>query len=243
MPVHDWTRVTAGIFHHFHHGWTAALSNAFNGGLLPPGYYALSEKVAGGPIPDVLTFQHGQSPSPSPPRSNGNGNTAVMTPPRTRFVRMAEPEQYAAKANRIAIRHPLGQVVAVLEIVSPGNKESRHALRAFVEKSVEFLRQGIHLLVIDLFPPTPRDPQGIHKAIWDEVRDEPFELPADKPLTLVAYAATAVKTAYIEPVAVGDALPDMPLFLTPEMYVAVPLEATYCATWSACPAPVKALLE
>jgi hypothetical protein len=134
-------------------------------------------------------------------------------------------------------------VVAVLEIVSPGNKESRHALRAFVEKSVEFLRQGIHLLVIDLFPPTPRDPEGIHKAIWDEIRDEAFELPADKPLTLVAYAATPVKTAYIEPVAVGDVLPEMPLFLAPELYVAVPLEATYSATWSACPAPVKALLD
>jgi hypothetical protein len=240
MPVHDWTRVTAGIFHHFHHGWTAALSNAFNAGLLPPGYYALSEQVAGGPIPDVLTFQHGPL---SASRPNGNGNAAVMTPPRTRFVRMAEPEQYAAKANRITIRHPLGQVVAVLEIVSPGNKESRHALRAFVDKSAEFLRQGIHLLVIDLFPPTPRDPQGIHKAIWDEIRDEPFELPADKPLTLVAYAAMPVKTAYIEPVAVGEVLPEMPLFLGPDRYVAVPLEATYASTWVACPAPVKALLE
>src|SRR5687768_8592572 len=118
MPVHDWIRVTAGIFHHFHHGWTAGVSNALNAGLLPAGYYALSEQVAGGPIPDVLTLQHGTPPAP---RSNGNGNAAVMTPPRTRFVRIAEPEQYAAKANRIVIRHPLGRVVAVLEIVSPGN--------------------------------------------------------------------------------------------------------------------------
>jgi hypothetical protein len=23
--------------------------------------------------------------------------------------------------------------------------------------------------VLDLFPPGPRDPQGIHKAIWDEI--------------------------------------------------------------------------
>jgi hypothetical protein len=21
MPIHDWTRVNAGIFHHFHHAW------------------------------------------------------------------------------------------------------------------------------------------------------------------------------------------------------------------------------
>jgi hypothetical protein len=239
MPVHDWTRVSAGLFHHFHQGWITGLSNALNGGILPSGYYALSEQVAGGPIPDVLTFQH-ERPAP---RSNGNGNAAVMTPPRTRFVSTAEPERYAAKANRIVIRHPLGQVVAVLEIVSPGNKESRHALAAFVEKRTQFLKQGIHLLVIDLFPPSRRDPQGIHKAIWDEIREEPFELPADKPLTLVSYEATPILTAYIEPVAVGDTLLDMPLFLAGGLYVSVPLEKTYQATWAACPAPMKALLE
>ena len=35
--------------------------------------------------------------------------------------------------------------------------------------------------------------------------------------------------------AVGDALPDMPLFLTNDVHVMVPLEPTYQATWDACP--------
>ena len=96
---------------------------------------------------------------------------------------------YAAKADRIAIYSPLGDVVAIIELVSPGNKNSRHAIRAFVEKTLDFLFQGIHVLIIDLFPPNPRNPQGIHKAIWDELREEPFEPPSDKPLTLVAYSA------------------------------------------------------
>jgi hypothetical protein len=144
-----------------------------------------------------------------------------------------------AKANRIAIRHPLGHVVAIVEIVSPGNKAGRTAFREFVDKAVGFLRQGIHLLVIDLFPPTPRDPQGLHKAIWDEILEEPFELPPDKPLTLAAYSAGPMLTAYLKPVAVGDVLPDMPLFLEPERYVPAPLEATYETTWADCPAPLK----
>jgi hypothetical protein len=38
MPVHDWRRVDAGIFHHFHLGWIAELSRALNRGLLPPDY-------------------------------------------------------------------------------------------------------------------------------------------------------------------------------------------------------------
>ena len=71
--------------------------------------------------------------------------------------------------------------MAVIEIVSPGNKSSKAAIRTFVDKAVQFLRQGVHLLIIDLFPPTPRDPQGLHKLIWDEILEEPFALPPTSP--------------------------------------------------------------
>ena len=234
MPIHDWTRVEAGLFHDFHLGWIAALRRSLNGGLLPKGYYALAEQVAGGPIPDVLTLQ---TSTPKRAQADGPGGVAVAdTPPRTAVVRQAEEDIYAARANHIAIRHSRGTVVAVIEIVSPGSKASRFALHKFVEKSAEFLRHGVHLLVIDLFPPTPRDPAGIHKAVWDEILDEPFELPAGKPLTLAAYSAGVPMTAYVEPFAVSDLLPDMPLFLESGRYVPVPLEATYQASWAAFPA-------
>ena len=35
MPIHDWTRVTAGTWHDFHLVWIAELRNVLNGGLLP----------------------------------------------------------------------------------------------------------------------------------------------------------------------------------------------------------------
>ena len=57
---------------------------------------------------------------------------------------------------------------------------------------------------MDLFPPSIRDPHGVHKAIWDQFKEEPFELPSDKRLTLAAYAAGSEKVAYVENVAVGD---------------------------------------
>jgi len=134
-------------------------------------------------------------------------------------------------------------VISVIEIVSPGNKGSQSALRSFAEKTVDFLKQGVHLLVVDLFPPSVRDPQGIHKAIWDEIEDKPFELPPDKPLTLVAYVADLEKVAYVEPVAVGDVLPDMPAFLDVDSYVPVPLETTYQATWASCPEDMREAVE
>jgi len=86
-------------------------------------------------------------------------------------------------------------------------------------------------------------PQGIHKAIWDEIVEGPFELPPDKTLTLAAYEAGPVKVAHVEPVAVGDVVPDMPLFLAPELCVPAPLETTYQTTWNVFPAALKGLLE
>jgi hypothetical protein len=239
MPIHDWTRVNSGIFHHFHQDWMVELARSLNRGVLPEGYVALTEQAADGPIPDVLTLQHQVGDS------NAAGGTALAvaeTPPKTRFVHVAEPEQYAAKASHIAIHHPLGEVVAVVEIVSPGNKDSRNAIRSFVDKAIRFLGRGVHLMIIDLFPPTPRDPEGIHKAIWDELREEDFQLPSGKPLTVVSYDAGWPKKAYVEPMAEGDRLPDAPLFLAPGYYVPTPLETTYQATWAACPAPLRDLV-
>jgi hypothetical protein len=144
---------------------------------------------------------------------------------------------YAAKAKAVVIRHASDhRVVAVLEVISPGNKNTRHGLRAFVAKAVEMLHGGVHLLIVDLFPPGPRDPQGIHKAVWDEFIDNDFASPPGKPLTLAAYIGGPYPEAFVEPTAVGAALPDMPLFLTPDVYVPVPLEATYQSAWEAVPA-------
>ncbi len=131
----------------------------------------------------------------------------------------------------------------MIEIVSPGNKNSRNALRALVRKAADLIWQGVHLLVVDLFPPSERAPQGVHRAIWDELGGRPFEPPADKPLTVVAYRAVPPKTAYVEPVAVGDELPALPIFLTEDDDIPVPLEATYRASWAAYPADLKGLLE
>jgi hypothetical protein len=56
MPVHDWTLVDAGTFHDFHNGWLIHLKETLNGGLLPSGYYAMSEQHAGQFITDMLTL-------------------------------------------------------------------------------------------------------------------------------------------------------------------------------------------
>lgn len=241
MPIHDWSRVDAGLFHDFHQAWTIEICNVLNSGVVPTEFFSLiAEGAINRPIPDLITLQRRTTAI----ESGGTGGIAVAdAPPRARFVALAEADMYAAKANRIVVRHHLGRVVAVIEIVSPGNKSSQHALRSFADKAGELLLQGINLLVVDLFPPSRRDPQGIHKAIWERICDESFELPADKPLTAAAYSAGSPKKAYVEPIAVGDLLPSLPIFLDEGTYVPAPLETTYNLTWSKCPQPVREVVE
>jgi hypothetical protein len=214
MPIHDWTRLEPGDFHDFHLGWVVNLTNDLNTGLLPPEYMAMAEQVNGGPISDVVTLQ-------------------------TRNPK----DDYARRADRVIIRHGRGKVVAIIEILSPGNKDSRNAIRTFVEKAADILNQGVNLLVVDLFPPTPRDPKGIHKAISDEFGDEPFEAPPGKLLTVASYIGGDIPTAYVESVGVGDPLPSSPIFLSETRYIPAPLEATSMRAWATFPALLKEIID
>ncbi len=240
MPIHDWTRVPAGTYHFFHQRWIQDIAAALNSGGLPEGYFAMSEVDAKGPIQDVLALK-AQPPMPA----SGPAGVAVLdSPPRTRLVTRGENTAgYARRADHLSVYLPQGELVAVIEIVSPGNIDNTNGLKTFVRKAGKLLRRGVHLLIVDLFPPSVRDPYGIHKAIWDRFKEEPFELPPDKPLTLASYAAGSEKVAYVENIAVGDRFLDMPIFLTPDRYVPCPLEATYQVAWGAFPSALKGPLE
>jgi len=237
MTIHDWNRVEAGIFHHFHHGWIEEIARSLNAGVLPPDHYALAEQHAAAFGPDVLTLRsdrHGDDRAPEAPAGDGGG--LRVAPPRLRFVAETERAFYRRKQSSISVRHVSDDaVVAMIEVVSPGNKASRSAMGKLVAKALALLDREIHLLVLDVLPPGPGDPRGIHAAIWDEVAGEEFVPPADGPLTLVSYEADTTIRAYIEPVAVGGPLPEMPLFLRPGRHVLVPTEATYRSAWEAVP--------
>jgi len=245
MPMHDWSRVDSNIYHHFHQRWTIAICDSLNSGLLPPGYSALVEQHSGNPQPDVLALERRRDIQDKRGPTNG---LLLLEPPKTRHVFRTEIDSLAARGNRISIRHRMGDIVCVVELVSPGNKHSRSSLRQFVDKAVAFLRSGVHLLILDPFPPSVRDPQGIHKAIFDEIEESDFRLTPDQPLTLAAYVADIEDvglnvTAYVEPIGIGTTLPDMPAYLDLDEYVAVPLEASYLLAWANCPPDMRELVE
>jgi hypothetical protein len=57
MPIHDWTRVPAGLFHHFHQDWSIEIARALNRGRLPRGVDALVEQQSGPSEADILAIQ------------------------------------------------------------------------------------------------------------------------------------------------------------------------------------------
>ncbi len=137
MPIHDWTRVEAGDFHDFHQCWVVAIRSALNAGLLPPGYMAMAEQVTGRPIPDVVTLQARE------PKEGPEGGIAVATaPPSARLIAKIERVNYAKRADRVVIRHGRGKVVAIIEILSPGNKDSQHAPPHFRRESSRHHQSG-----------------------------------------------------------------------------------------------------
>jgi len=251
MPIHDWSRVDAGIFHHFHHGWIEEIARALNKGVLPREYYAMAEQHTSHFGPDVLTLSarlgEQRAQDDTEPIADGSGGTdggVIIATPKARLAGETDLEFYRRKQNVVAVRHVNGdRLIAIVEIVSPGNKSSQAVFRKFVEKAVELLSQDIHLLILDLIPPTRRDPNGIHGAIWEALTDEEYNAPPGKPLTLAAYEADMGVRAFVEPVAVGDVLPEMPLFLKAGGHVAVMLESMYQIAWDAVPLRWRSVIE
>jgi Protein of unknown function (DUF4058) len=245
MPLHDWTRVDAGTFHGFHTAWVTHLSETLNGGLLPKGYYALPEQHGSQFIVDVLTLHASSASAEKPPRPESGGLAVADRPPQVQFHRKVRS---AARLLRrtLTIRHVTGhRVIALLEIVSPANKDRARHVGDFVNKVTTALAHGVHVTLADLLPAGPHDPQGMDAAVWAALDDpgEPYELPADMPMTLAAYVADTPPDVYLEHLAVGQALKTMPLFLTPDDYIDLPLENTYEAAFRGLPQIWREVLE
>ena len=159
MPVHDWTKADAGVFHDFHNTWLAHLKNTLNGGLLPPGYFAMLDQRADVYIPDIVALgESGREPTAAP--------AGVLTEPVAERMTVAKGGRRPRVRERILVR-TARRVVAVIELVSPSNKDGPKHTREFVAKLADLIESGVHLAVIDLIPPGSADPGGLHPLIWE----------------------------------------------------------------------------
>ncbi|MFH5806573.1 hypothetical protein [Alienimonas sp. DA493] len=244
MPVHDFTRLSSDAFRGFHNAWLTRLYDALNAGAMPNGYYAMIESETGEVVPDLLALHAPAADDKSADVPPGGGVAVATAPPP-----VAERREYRGAARTRTPRKYLavrradgGRLVGLVEVVSRANKDRPASVAQFVGKVVSAVEAGVHVLVIDLYPPTPSAPDGLPAEIGAEWGDE-YRLNPATPLTLASYVADDPPVAYIQPLAVGDDLPDMPLFLDPGHYVNVPLAATYAENVARFPAPLRRALE
>lgn len=248
--MHDWTRVNAGEFHSFHNAWIAELGKALNGGLLPEGYYALGEQHASQEPddrfkPDVLTLERHAEMFDSGESEVEGGVAVAEAPPQASITIEADLAYlYALQRRTLAIRHvSRDRPVALVEIASPGNKDRRGTSDDFVDKCTAALRAGLHLLVVDLFPPRTHDPGGLAVTVAKEAGLAEFDVPANQRIPAVSFEVGTLLRAYAEPFGLGDSIPTLPLFYKAGWYVNLPLQPAYDAAYEGVPRHLRRALE
>ncbi len=245
MPLHDWTRVSPNRFHDMHMNWMGVVRTRLNTGLLPEGYYALAEQKAGPFVPDVLTLDdQGDDSATGWPADGGGAATAIEV--RAEVTLSGARRRPYPPPRRVVVRHVEGQrLVAVIELVSPGNKAKRKATRDFVEKSAALLENGVHVTIIDVFPNPLRLPQGFGGAVWRSVERVAAKYSPQFSRTHSSFAAKRGGgcLAHFQSSELGAPLPALPLYLTPTVYVPLPLEEAYQDSWAGYPKPLRRILE
>ncbi len=126
-----------------------------------------------------------------PPAPDTGGLAVAAAPPRTRRKHSVDP---AARSRRrsLAIRHVSGhRLIALVEIVSPANKDRARHVKEFTGTVLSALNAGVHVLLVDLFPPGRHDSEGLHGILLQELEDsdERYGLPQEESLTLASCAA------------------------------------------------------
>ncbi len=156
-----------------------------------------------------------------------------------------KPDLYSLLRRTIAVRQAVDhRAVALVEILSPGNKSTAKNFENLSDKVVAEIEMRIHALVIDLFPPNTHVPNGIVPAIWQgfgEVNSSWVQ--ANKPLIIASFASHLFPEAYCWPLAVGDILPEVFMVVDEETQVAVALEESYSQAYRGVPEFWREVIE
>ena len=122
-----------------------------------------------------------------------------------------------------------GRLIAVVEVISPRNKDRPSARGAYLARDLGYLLNGAHLVVIDVH----RRPSGFSFAdrIAEEFQRAQPALPTPMAVSYrvgePAASGGRLLAIWRRPLRVGDELPVLPLPLTPEQSVRIDLDRTY----------------
>lgn len=200
--------------------------------LLPPEFTAEPRVHLGSYYEiDVCAFED------SAPRQSSNvsdateGGTATLAaPPEPTLVVDADlADQYVYEVL-IFDQSRARQLVAAVEIVSPGNKDRPENRLALVTKCAALLQQGVCVSLVDLV--TTRNFNLYTELLELLNKSDPAFEPEPPPIYAVTCRARKVgRTARLEswayPLAIGQPLPNLPIWLSEQVNVPLVLEASY----------------
>ena len=206
------------VWNTFHHAWAATIARLLNRRILPEHYFAAPNVQFGPRVEiDVGTFEQ-----PTAPASRvGSAAVTLTIQPATAVI----PAVFPDTVEVVIVNQEGGpQVVAAIELVSPSNKDRPATRRAFVAKMSSYLQQGIALSVIDLV--TTRSAHLHNEWMhWMQATTGRIEDIGRMPLYANSYRPVqlgeqAVIEMWLNPLRVGDQLPNLPLFLTGDLCIA-----------------------
>lgn len=211
----------------FHGAWAAAIARLLNQGVLPPGYYAMPLVDRDGPVEiDVAALREQGA-------TDGAAAPQTWAPPAPALA--VAVELPAADEVEVQVFADDGdpRLTAAIELLSPRNKDRPQARQAFAVKWVGYLHQGSSLVVVDTVTTRRADPNS---AILSLLGVDVGVAAMPSSLSAVSYRAvgreeeTQQLQVWPAPLALGQPLPTLPLWIAPDLYVPLDLEASYQAT-------------
>jgi len=216
----------------FHSRWANSIGDYLNS-ILPQRYVSEISMHFGAQVSaDVAELEKANEAGEEQGNAAvSNGGLAVQTwapPTVTITVPIVYPDDLEVQVVDLLDD---ARLVAVVELVSPRNKDRADARRAFAAKSAAYLQRGIGLVVVDIV--TSR-----HFNLHNEMSHllelgDGTRMPADPGLYVVAYRPanrqkSDVLDIWTHTLATGDSLPTVPLAIKGAQMVPLDLEGTYC---------------
>lgn len=232
MPLRDHFRPPVSLqasWDALHGMWPAEIVRQLRH-CLPRGHVAAPAVHPGSQVEvEVATFERDDAPRLQQ-SDNGGPPAAVWAPPEPTFAIETEVPDYDEYAVRIYDAERGRQLVATIELVSPGNKDRPEKRNAFVGKCATLLSKGVAVSIVDVV--TPRQ-FNLHAELLqflgrsDPTLGDPLPHlyavscrwgPQDGRMLLRTWSHT---------LALGQPLPTLPLWLTGQLAVPLDLEQSY----------------
>ncbi len=212
----------------FHSGWAWQLAGRLNLRPLPPRFLAEAEGHIGVNVAaDVAAFDQDEPPG------NGQGGgvaTAVWAPPQPPLVVPVDFTGLELFEMKVYDLERARTLVAAVELVSPRNKDRDDSRRAFLDKCAAYLREGVSLIIVDVVTSRRHNFRGDLVELFNGGAAAATAAASD--LYAVAYRVKIVGTRtqlemWPAPLALGDALPTLPLWIAVDYAAPLELEAAY----------------